>query len=149
MLEEKIFSDYQKALKEKDNLKVSVLRFLRAQMMNLKIEKKRNLEDSEVISLIRKQIKNSQEAIEEYKKANRQDLVEKETKELEILNAYLPPALSEEEAIRIIEEVISQESAVGLKDMGKVMKVVLEKISGCMDSKRVSELVRERLSLKK
>lgn len=149
MLEEKIFSDYQKALKEKDNLKVSVLRFLRAQMMNLKIEKKRNLEDSEVISLIRKQIKNSQEAIEEYKKANRQDLVEKETKELEILNAYLPPALSEDEAIRIIEEVISQESAVGLKDMGKVMKVVLEKISGRMDSKRVSELVKEKLSLNK
>lgn len=149
MLEEKIFSDYQKALKEKDNLKVSVLRFLRAQMMNLKIEKKRNLEDSEVISLIRKQIKNSQEVIEEYKRANRQDLVEKETKELEILNAYLPPALSEDEAIRIIEEVISQESAVGLKDMGKVMKVVLEKISGRMDSKRVSELVKEKLSLKK
>jgi uncharacterized protein YqeY len=149
MLEEKIFSDYQKALKEKDDLKVSVLRFLRAQMINLKIEKKRDLEDSEIISLIRKQIKNSQEVIEEYKKANRLDLVEKETKELEILNAYLPPALSEEEAIRIIEEVISQESAMGLKDMGKVMKVVLEKISGRMDSKRVSELVKEKLSLKK
>jgi uncharacterized protein YqeY len=147
MLEEKIFSDYQKALKEKDNLRVSVLRFLRSQILNLKIEKRKELlEDSEVIAIIRKQIKNSTEAIEEYKKGNRQDLVEKESKELEILKTYLPSPLSEEEVLKIIEETIHKESASSLKDMGKVMKAVLEKIAGRFDSQKVSQLVREKLS---
>jgi len=147
MLEEKIFSDYQKALKEKDNLRVSVLRFLRSQILNLKIEKRKELlEDSEVIAIIRKQIKNSTEAVEEYKKGNRQDLVEKESKELEILKMYLPSPLSEEEVLKIIEETIRKESVSSLKDMGKVMKAVLEKIAGRFDSQKVSQLVREKLS---
>jgi uncharacterized protein YqeY len=150
MLEEKILNDYQQALKEKDHSKVETLRFLRSILLNTAIEKKKkNLDDSEVIAVIRKQMKDIQEAMEEYKRGNRLDLAEKGAKELKILGAYLPAPLSEEELLKIIQEVIEIESASGIKDMGKVMKGVLAKVAGRADSKRVSELVKERLSLKK
>ncbi|MCM8791679.1 MAG: GatB/YqeY domain-containing protein [Candidatus Omnitrophica bacterium] len=82
MLEEQIFSDYQEALKTKDVFKVETLRFLRSVLLNTAIEKRRrNLEDNEVIAIIRKQIKNINEAMEEYKRAGRQDLVERSVRE--------------------------------------------------------------------
>jgi len=146
MLEEKIFTDYQNALKEKDNFKVSVLRFLRSAIKNMEIDKRRKLEDNEIIAIIRKQIKNCQEAIEEYRRGNRQDLVEKEAKELAVLNDYLPASLSEQEILEIIYEVIRAESAAGLKNMGKVMKGVLDKVAGRADTKIISELVKKELS---
>ena len=147
MLEEKIFNDYKEAMKSKDTLKSAVLSFLRAEMLNAAIaKKKKDLDDGEAIAVIRKQVKARQEAIEQFKKGNRQDLVDKETRELEILKAYLPPELSEEEIKSIIEEVVAETAAQGMKDMGKVMKEVTAKVAGRAEGKLVSERVRERLS---
>ncbi|MCM8780458.1 MAG: GatB/YqeY domain-containing protein [Candidatus Omnitrophica bacterium] len=147
MLEEKILADYKQAMKDRDTLKSSVLSFLRAEMMNLAIEKKKNsLNDSEVVAVIKKQIKQRQDSIESFKKGNRQDLVDKETKELEILNSYLPAQLSLEEINRIIEEVVIALGAKGLADMGRVMKEVMAKAGVSADGKIVSELVKQRLS---
>lgn len=147
MLEEKIFNDYKEAMKSKDELKSSALSFLRAAMINVAIEKKKkNLDDSDVISVIRKQIKERQDSIEQFQKGSRQDLADKETKELEILKSYLPLELSADEIKKIIEEAILSTGALSMKDMGKVMKEISAKIAGRADGKTVSDLVKERLS---
>ena len=147
MLEEKIFNDYKEAMKNRDTLKSSVLSFLRAAMMNTAIEKKKkNLDDNDVIAVIKKQIKQRQDSIEQFQKGNRQDLADKESKELGILKAYLPEELTEEEIKKIIEEAVLSTGVASIKDMGKVMKEVTAKIAGRADGKLVSDLVRERLS---
>ncbi len=146
MLEEKILNDYKEAMKSRDSLKSSVLSFLRADMMNAAIAKKKKaLDDSEAIAIIKKQIKQRQDSIEQFTKGERLEMAEKEKKELEILKAYLPPELSVEAIKNIIEEVISATGASGMKDMGKVMKEASAKLAGQADGKLTSELVRERL----
>jgi hypothetical protein len=147
MLEEKILNNYKEAMKNKDTLKSSVLSFLRAEMINVAIaKKKKSLDDNEVIAVVRKQIKARQDSIEQFKKGNRQDLADKETRELEVLKSYLPPQASDEEIKKIIEEAVSLTAAQGMKDMGKVMKEVTQKIADKADTKLVSDLVKERLS---
>lgn len=147
MLEEKIFNDYKAAMKNKDTLKSSVLSFLRAAMINVAMEKKKkSLDDNDAIVVIKKQVKQRQDSIEQFMKGNRQDLVDKETKELEILKSYLPPELPVEEIKKIIEEAVTTTGAQDTKDMGKVMKEVNAKVTGKADGKIVSDLVKERLS---
>lgn len=147
MLEDKILKDYQDAMKNRDSLKVSVLSFLRAEMMNVAIARKKNkLDDSDVMGVIRKQIKARQDSIEQFTKGNRQDLVDKEKKELGILKFYLPEELPEAEIKKIIEETVIVTGAQGMKDMGKVMKEAAAKIAGKADPKIVSNLVKQRLS---
>jgi len=147
MLEEKILSDYKAAMLAKDAAKVSTLSFLRAELHNLSIDKRnKKLEDSDVIIVIKRQIKRHQDSIDQFKKGQRQDLVDKETKELEILESYLPKQLSEEEIRKVVEEVVSSSGAKDIKDMGKVMKEVMAKIGDSADGKIISNLVKEKLS---
>ena len=147
MLEENIFNDYKQAMKSKDPLKVSVLRLLRAEITNLAVAKKKNnLDDSEVVSLIKKQIKQRQDSIEQFTQGGRLEMAEKEKQELELLKPYLPEELSADEIKEIIEDVVVATSACGAKDMGKVMKEINARISGKADGRLVSDLVRERLS---
>lgn len=147
MLEDKILNDYKQAMKARDDVRVSTLSFLRSALANLGIEKrKKKLEDAEVISVIKKQVKAHLDSIEQFKKGNRLDLVEKETKELEILKSYLPPEMPVEEINKLIEEIVAEIDASDLKDMGKVMKEVMAKIADRADGKLVSNLVKQRLS---
>jgi len=147
LLEEKILNDYKEAMKARDTLKSSVLSFLRAEMINTATAKKKTrLEDAEIIPVIKKQIKQRQDSIEQFTKGARQDLADKEAKELQILKNYLPPEMPAEEIKKIIEEAIILSGAEGLKDMGKVMKEVTAKVAGLADGKLVSDLVRMRLS---
>ncbi|OGX14773.1 MAG: hypothetical protein A2166_05665 [Omnitrophica WOR_2 bacterium RBG_13_41_10] len=147
MLEEKILNDYKNAMKDKDTLKSSTLSFLRAELMNLAIEKRKKvLEDIDVIIVIKKQIKQHQDSIEQFAKGNRQDLADKEARELRILKSYLPTELPAEEIKKIIEEAITVTGAAGPKDMGRVMKEANAQIAGRADGKLVSDLVKERLS---
>ena len=147
MLEEKILNDYKEAMKARDMLKSSILSFLRADMMNVAMAKKKaKLDDSEVIAVIKKQIKQHQDSVDQFTKGNRLDMAEKETKELEILKTYLPPELPPDEIKKIIEEIVSALGAQEMKDMGRVMKEVTEKIAGQAEGKLVSDLVKERLS---
>jgi len=147
MLEEKVFNDYKEAMKSKDSLKASILSFLRAEILNLAIAKKKDkLEDSDILTVIRKQVKEHQDSIEQFIKGNRQDLAQKEAGELEILKSYLPPQLSEEQIKKIIEEAITTTQAGGIKDMGRVMKEVAQNLKGSADARFVSELVKQRLT---
>ncbi len=146
MLEEKILQDYKDAMKNKDTLKSQALSFLRAQIMSAALEKKKNtLDDNEITAVIRKQVKQRQDSIEQFNKGGRLDLAEKEMKELELLKSYLPQELSVEEIKKIIEEAVQSTGACGIRDMGKVMKDVVAKLAGKADSKLVSDMVKERL----
>ncbi|MBU4346303.1 MAG: GatB/YqeY domain-containing protein [Candidatus Omnitrophica bacterium] len=147
MLEEKILQDYKEAMKKKDTLKSSTMSFLRAEMINLAFDKKKKvLDDTEVILVIKKQVKQRQDSIEQFTKGNRQDLADKEIKELQILKSYLPAELSTPEIKKVIEEVVITTGAASIKDMGRLMKEVMAKIGTVADGKLVSELVKERLS---
>lgn len=147
MLEEKILADYKDAMKNKDTLRSSALSFLRSQLKNITIEKKKDkLDDNDVIAVIKKQVKQILDSIDKFKSGGRQDLVEKEQNELKILKTYLPPELSKEELEKIISEVISDIGASSIKEMGKVMKEVMPKVAGRGDNKLISEVIRSKLN---
>lgn len=146
MLEEKILTDYKDAMKSRDALKTSVLSFLRADLLNVAVAKKKDkLDDAEVISVIRKQIKQRQDSIEQFARGGRSEMAQKEEAELAILKTYLPAELSADRITQIIDEAVAASGASGIKDMGKVMKEVLAKVGAQADGKLVSELVRRRL----
>jgi len=147
MLEEKILNDYKEAMKSRDTLKSSVLSFLRADMLNQATAKKKNkLDDPEIIVVIKKQIKQRQDSIEQFTKGNRLEMAEKEKKELEMLKVYLPAELSVEQIKLLIEEAVISTGANGIKDMGRLMKELTVRIAAGADGKLVSDLVRQRLS---
>lgn len=146
MLVDKIDEDLKSALKNRDTLRVSTLRFLKASILNLAIDKKvEKLEDSDVLEVIAKLVKQHLEAIEGFSRGNRQDLVTKETQELEILRSYCPPQASDQELREWIQVAITESGAKGPQDLGKVMKCIIPKTKGKADGKRVNELVKEAL----
>lgn len=147
MLEEKILNDYKEAMKSRETLRSSVLSFLRADMLNQATAKKKDkLDDAEIIVVIKKQIKQRQDSIEQFTKGLRLEMAEKEKKELEMLKVYLPPELSAEQIKVLIEEAIIATGSSSMKDMGRLMKEVTAKTAGSADGKLVSDLVRQRLS---
>jgi hypothetical protein len=147
MLEEKILNDYKDAMKNRDTLKVSVLSFLRAEFKNAAFEKKKDiLDDPDAVTIIRKQIKRRQDSIEQFKQGNRQDLADRETKEMEVLKGYLPRESTPEEITGTVDQVIKDSGALGLKDMGRVMKEVTSKLGASADPKTVSDIVKNKLS---
>jgi uncharacterized protein YqeY len=147
MLEQQITNDYIQAMKDKNILKTSTLSFLRAQLKNIVIDLKvKALADADVITVIKKQIKQRQDSIEQYEKGNRPELAEKEKNEMAILKSYLPQEISEEELTKVIKQVIAETGATGIKDMGNVMKTVITQVAGKADNKIVSTLVKQLLS---
>ena len=148
MLEDQLNKDYIQAMKDRDSLKSSTLSFLKSQLKYVRIEKKvEKLEDADIIATIKKQIKQRQDSIEQYTAGNRQDLVDKEQKELDILKSYLPQELSENQLTVVIQETVKELGAASIKDMGKVMKAVGVKVAGKADNKLVSDLVKKALSI--
>ena len=146
-LDEQITQDYIQAMKSRDSLKSGALNFLRAQLKNVRIEKKvEKLDDNDVIGVIKKQIKQRQDSIEQFRQGNRSDLVQKEEAELALLKGYLPQEMDTAQLQAIVQQAIKEVQAVSVKDMGKVMKAVLDKVGGRADSKAVSELVKTSLS---
>ena len=147
MLEERILNDFKEAMKNKDTAKVSILSFMRAQFSYAALEKKKKaLDDADCIAVVKKLIKQHQDSIEQFKAGARQDLADKEAKELEYLKVYLPAEMSEAQIKKIVDEAVSATGAAGIKDMGKVMKEVLAKTAGQADGKLVSDLVKAKLS---
>ncbi len=154
-LEDKIAQDYVLAMKQRDTSRSSTLSFLRAQIKNVKIDQRLEmLSDAEVIAVIKKQVKQRQDSITQFKAGHRMDLAQKEEQELAVLQSYLPaptvpsgPAqASNALVIAAIEEAIKSTAATSMKDMGKVMKEVLAKLQGAADNQVVGPLVKERLS---
>ena len=146
-LEDKVSQDYVQAMKARDSFTSSVLSFLRAQIKNVKVDKRlEQVSDEDVISVIKKQVKQRQDSIAQFTAGNRMDLAEKEEKELVVLKNYLPPEISPEKLKVIVEEVITASKATSIKDMGRVMKEVLGRLAGQADNQTVGALVKERLS---
>ena len=140
MLIEKIDNDLKQAMKSRDLAKVETLRFLKAAVGNFLIEKRKDKpEDSELIGLIQKQIKLREDSIDCYKKANRSDLLQKETHEKTILESYLPPGLSDQEIETLVKKVIEDTRAASKADLGKVMKEALARSQGRADGKRINQ----------
>ena len=134
------------ALKKRDEVTVSTLRLLLSNLHNAKIAKGSKLSDDEVTSEISKDVKRHRESIEAYEKAQRSELVTKETKELEILREYLPAQLSEAQITQIVNEVIVQINPTGLADTGKVMAGGMAKVKGQVDGAEVLRIVKEKLT---
>lgn len=144
-LKDKLTQHMKHAMKQKDVLKLSVIRLLMAEIKNREIELRKELDDGEVLALIQHAVKQRKEAMEQYRRGGREDLAEKEEREMEILRAYLPEEISETELIRIIEDAIASTGASSPKEMGKVMREVMPRVKGRADGRLVKELVRKRL----
>ena len=138
--------DMKEALRSKDKIRLSTIRMINSLIKNAEIDKRGELTEEEIVQLLRKYAKQRKEAIEMYEKGGRQDLVEKEKRELEIVESYLPEELSEEEIRKLVREVIEEVGASSPKDLGKVMKVVMPKVKGRADGSLVNRIVREMLS---
>jgi len=146
-LKEKIAKDLNEALKQKDDRKLSALRLLRAEIKKREVSgQRKELSETEVIEALQTLVKQRRESIRLFQEGKRQDLVEKEEAELQVLLTYLPQPLSPAEIGAILEQVIDEAQATGLKDLGKVMKAVMAKVAGKADGKTVSEMVKQRLS---
>ncbi len=141
-LEQTIDSDLKVALKEKNTLKLDTLRMLKSALHNKVIElKKETLDEKEVTAIIQKEVKKRQDSIEAFKQADRQELADKEAQEADILSAYLPEMLSEEEIAKLVDEVISS----GQDNFGLIMKEVMAKAQGQADGQVVQKLVKAKL----
>ncbi len=143
---EKIEEALKKALKEHDVVRVSTLRMLLGAIKYKEVEHKRPLLDDEFFAVVKTSIKQHTESIEGFKKGKRDDLVEKEEKELRVLQEFVPAQLTPEELSGEVDEAIRQLGATTPKDMGKVMKFLMEKHAARIDGKVLSDMVRQRLS---
>ena len=146
-LEQQIDKDYIQAMKDRDSVRSSALSFLRSQIKYARIELKTDkVEDKEIIAVLKKQIKQRQDSIDQFRQGGRADLVGKEEVELGFLKAYLPAEMSEADIRKIIQDVIKQAGASSIKDMGKVMKEAGVQLAGRADNKLVSEIVKSELT---
>ena len=144
---DKISADLTAAMRAKDQLRLDTLRMAKAALMNREVEKKRPLDDAESQQVVVSMIKQRRDSIEQFRGGGRPELADKEQKEIEVLESYLPPALGATELEAIVAEAIAEAGATSPKDMGRVMKGVMAKLAGrAADGKVVSELVKQKLA---
>jgi len=135
------------AMRTRAHLRLSALRMLKAALTNRAVEARRPLDDAEALQVVRSLVKQRRDSIEQFAKGGRQDLVDKETAEIAVLEAYLPAAADPASVERAVSEAIAESGATSPKDVGRVMKAVMAKLSGQnVDGKTVNELVRKKLS---
>lgn len=149
MLKQKIQEDLKQAMLNKDETKLSTIRMLKSALQYFEISKGGagyEATDDDVIEVLGREVKKRRESIELYEKGGRADLADKEKKELEILQNYLPEQMGEEEIRTLIKETIASTGASGMQDMGKVMGVLMPKVKGKADGSLVSSIVRNKLS---
>lgn len=145
-LKEQLERDLREAMKNKDRIRLDTIRAIKTAIKNKEVELIKELDDTAIIGIINTLIKQRQESIEYFKKGGREDLLQKEEKEIAILRSYLPEPLSPEKLESIITESIKEAGATGPRDIGKVMKIIMPKVAGRVDGKTVNEMVRKRLS---
>ncbi len=146
-LRDRLTEDLKHAMKSKDQLRMDVIRMIKAAVLNKEIELKKDLDDAEMSRVMTALIKQRRDSVMQYEQAQRVELAEKERREISIIETYLPQALSPQELEAIIALVVSETGARSLKDMGVVMKAVLARLAGrAVDGKLVSDLVRAKLA---
>ena len=144
-MKDKIQKELIDAMKAHDKRKIDVIKLVKAAIQNEEISLKKELSDDEVLSIITKQVKMRNDAIKEFEKANRTDLIDAYNLEIDILSEYLPKALTEEEAIKIIDEVFKKVNPSSEKEMGLIMKELTPLVKGKADMKEVSNLIKDKL----
>jgi uncharacterized protein YqeY len=143
---DQINADIATAMRAKEAVRLSALRLLKTALTNKSVEKGRELDDNEGLQVIGTLIKQRRDSIEQFQKGGRQDLVDREAAEIAVLEGYLPPPVTEAELAQIVEQAVAETAASSPKDMGKVMKAVMGRLTGrTADGRVVSELVKKRL----
>lgn len=145
-LKVKLMDDFKKAMKEKDVVKKRTITLVRGDIKQKEVDTREELNDEQILDIIAKQVKQRRDSIEEFKKGDRQDLVDESQQEIEVLLGYLPEQLSEEELKEVVLSVIEEVGATSPKEIGKVMPKVIAKTKGKADGKMISKLVKEMLS---
>ena len=134
------------AAKAKDKIRLSAIRMLKTALHNKEIDLMRSLNESETLQIISAMVKQRKDSIEQFTKGGRTDLVEKEEAELKVVQGFMPAQMSDDEVVSIIQKAIAEAGAVSVKDMGKVMKVLMPQLTGKADGKMVGEKVKVLLS---
>jgi uncharacterized protein YqeY len=146
-LPDRLSEDLKQAMKAKDQLRMDVIRMIKAAFLNKQLELKKELDDAEMSRVMTTLVKQRRESVEQYQKAQRKDLADKELREITIIETYLPKALSAQDVAQVVDAVIRETGASGQKDMGTVMKAVISRLVGqAVDGKQVSDLVKNKLT---
>lgn len=141
-----ISDDMKIFMRAKDSARLGAIRLLQAAIKQKEVDERIELNDDQIFSVIQKMLKQRKDSIEAYQKASRQDLIDQEQLEIEVLSKYMPEPLSEEEINQYIKEAIATTGASDMKDMGKVVGILKSKVAGRADMAEVSKLVRQKLS---
>lgn len=141
-LAKRLLEDLKEAMRASDVTRRDGLRFLRSEIHNAEISQGRPLTDDEILALIQRQIKQRRDAMEQFAAGNRQDLVEAEKKQIELLQSYLPAPLSREELVALVQEMAREHGATEIKDMGRLMPLVRERVGARAEGREVAEVVR-------
>jgi uncharacterized protein YqeY len=144
-LKARITEDMKTAMRARDSARLGAIRLLQAAIKQREVDERIELDDTQVIEVIEKMLKQRRDSIDAYEKANRQDLVDVEKFEVSVLQTYLPQALTEDEVKAILEKVITETAAAGMKDMGKVMAAIKPLVVGRADMGKISGLIKARL----
>ena len=135
------------AMRNKDRLRLSVLRMMKTAVKNKEIEKMKPLDENEVMAVLNTLVKQRKDSVEQFRKGGREELAKKEEAEIKIIEEYLPAAASEDDIRKAIDEAVQETGAASIKDMGKVMKAALARLAGkSADGSRVSQMAKEKLS---
>ena len=146
MLKEKLLEDLKECMKEKNVVRKNVVQMVRAAILQVEKDKQITLDDNQIVDIIAKESKKRKDSLADYEKSGREDLISQIKEEIEILSEYLPKQLSAEELEEIVKQIIQEENATSMKDMGKVMKAAKEKIGARADEKTINEVVKKLLA---
>lgn len=146
MLKEKLLEDLKNSMKEKNTIRKNVIQMVRAAILQFEKDKGVQVEDGKILEIIAKEVKTRKDSLEEFKKAQREDLIMQAQEEIKVLEEYLPKQLSKEELTSKIKEIINQVGATSIKDMGPVMKQAKAQIGAAADGKTINEVVKELLN---
>ena len=145
-LKDKLMDDLKSAMKDKDTVRKNAVQMVRASVLQVEKDNKLTLDDEGVIEVVAKEVKKRKDVLPEYEKSGRQDLIEELTREIEVLMVYLPQQMSEEEIEALVIDAIAQTEAKSMKDIGKVMAVIMPKTKGKADGKVINNFVKKHLS---
>lgn len=140
-LQEKLMEDLKTSMRSKDKVRKNVVTMVRAAIKQREVDERIELDDTDVVDIIAKQIKQKKDSIEDFEKGNRQDLIDLTNEEIKILLDYLPPQLSDEELESIVKDAVEQTGAQTKKDLGKLMALIMPKVKGKADGKQVNQIV--------
>ena len=147
MLKEKLMEDLKSAMKNKEEIRKNTIQMVRAGILQIEKDKGIQVEDTQILEIIAKEVKSKKDALKDFEKANRQDLIDQTNEEIEVLQQYLPKQLSREEIKAELEQIISKLGATTMKDMGAIMKEAKAKMGASADGKTINEVAKEIMGL--